>query len=136
MPTTADAVEQHISQIGQQWAQNWNAGDLDRFDARLADDYVAEHPGMPGPQDKAANRMYLDNFLTAFPGSQFEVLRTVAEGDIVMQNWKCSGVNSGTLHSPSGTAIPPTGKTVVLTGSTTSQVRNGKIVREEFLPKI
>jgi predicted ester cyclase len=34
----------------------------------------------------------------------------------------------GPPHGSSGIAIPPTGKSVVLTGSSTSEVKNGKIV--------
>jgi predicted ester cyclase len=73
--------------------------------------------------------MYNQNFLTAFPGSQFEILLTIAQGDYVVNHWRASGVNSGPLRSPSGTMIPPTGKKVTLVGSTTSQVKDGKVVR-------
>ena len=107
----------------------WNAGDLSRAEAYEADGYMTEGPGAAGPMNKEQNRMYLQNFLAAFPGSKFEVLRTISQGDYVVQDWKVSGTNAGTLHSPSGAAIPATGKRVVLTGSTTSEVKNGKVVR-------
>ena len=73
--------------------------------------------------------MYHQNFLTAFPGSQFEVWLTVAEGDYVVDHWTASGVHNGTLYSPSGQPIPPTGKSVTLKGTLTSQIKDGKIVR-------
>lgn len=105
----------------------WNAGDLSQADSYEADGFMADGPGAAGPMNTQQNRMYLQNFLTAFPGSKFEVLLTVAQGDYVVTHWKSTGLHAGPLHSPSGTAIPPTGKSVTLMGSTTSQVKNGKI---------
>jgi hypothetical protein len=51
----------------------WNAGDLSQTDPYEADDMVSERPGAPGPLNRQQLRMYVQNFLTAFPGSQFEV---------------------------------------------------------------
>jgi steroid delta-isomerase-like uncharacterized protein len=107
----------------------WNAGDLSRMDRYHADDQTSEQPGGAGPLNKQQARMYLQNFLNAFPGSHFEVLLTVVQGDYVVQNWKVTGTNSGPLQSPSGVTIPPTGKKVTVTGSTTSEVKNGKVTR-------
>jgi steroid delta-isomerase-like uncharacterized protein len=122
--------EQANIQAASAFYEAWNAGDLNKMDPYQADNYVSEQPGAAGVLDKERSKMYLQNFLTAFPGSRFEVLRTISQGDYVVQHWKVSGTNSGTLHSPSGAAIPPTGKSVVVTGSTTSEVKNGKIVRQ------
>ena len=47
--------------------------------------------------------MYTQNFLTAFPGSKFEIVLTVAQGDYVVLHWKVGGgVHSGPLRTPSG----------------------------------
>jgi len=105
----------------------WNAGDLSKADAYEADDFMAEGPGAPGPMNREQNRMYTQNFLTAFPGSKFEVLLTIPHDDYVVVHWKASGAHAGPLTTPSGGAIPPTGKSVTVMGSTTSQIRNGKI---------
>jgi predicted ester cyclase len=107
----------------------WNAGDLSQMDSYEAVDAIAERPGAPGPMDQQSTRMYIQNFLTAFAGSQFEVWLTVADGEYVVDHWSVSGVNNGTLYSPSGQPIPPTGKSVTLKGTLTSQVRDGKVVR-------
>ncbi len=44
MPATADEVEVHISRIGEQWAQHWNAGDLDKLIQAYAPDAVYMPP--------------------------------------------------------------------------------------------
>ena len=107
----------------------WNAGDLSRMDPYEADDSVSERPGAPGLLDRQQTRMYLQNFLTAFPGSQFEVWLTVADGDYVVDHWTASGTHAGPLYTPSGAAIPPTGKSIVVKGALTSEIKGGKIVR-------
>ena len=106
----------------------WNMGDLSKADAYEADNYMSEAPGAPGPLNAIQNRAYNQNFLTAFPGSKFEVLVTVVQGDYVVSNWKVSGTHSGPLQSPSGAIIPATGKKATLMGSTTVLVKNGKVV--------
>jgi steroid delta-isomerase-like uncharacterized protein len=106
----------------------WNAGDLSRDSAYSADDFMAEVPGAPGPLNREQATMYNQNFLTAFPGSKFEVLRTISQGDYVVMHWKISGKNTGALQTPSGGVVPPTGRTGTVVGSTTSQLRDGKVI--------
>jgi steroid delta-isomerase-like uncharacterized protein len=105
----------------------WNSGDLNKSASYEASDMKVETPGAPGPLDREQSRKYNQNFLTAFPGSKFEVTLTVAQGDYVVINWSITGKNSGPLQSPSGQTIPPTGKVSTLVGSTTSLVKNGKV---------
>ncbi len=105
----------------------WNAGDLSKADPYEAEGFMAEGPGAPAPMNREQNRMYLQNFLTAFPGSKFEVLLTIVQGDYVVMHWKVSGAaHTGPLRTPSGGVIPPTGKMATVVGSTTWQVKNGK----------
>jgi steroid delta-isomerase-like uncharacterized protein len=106
----------------------WNAGDLSQSDAYSADGVMAEGPGAPGPMNAEQNRMYLQNFMTAFPGTKFEILQTIAQGDFVVTNWKASGgTHNGPLQTPSGGSIPPTGKSAVVMGSTTTKLKDGKV---------
>ena len=90
---------------------------------------MAEGPGAPGPMNTEQNRMYSQNFKTAFPGAKFEILLTIAHGDYVVTHWKASGgTHSGPLQTPSGASIPPTGKSAIVMGSTTAQLKDGKII--------
>ena len=107
----------------------WNEGDLSKAYSYEADDFMGEAPGAPGPLNAEQNRQYNQNFLTAFPGSKFEILLTVVQGDYVVLHWKVTGKNNGPLQTPSGTIIPPTGKDSTLVGSSTFLIKNGKITR-------
>ena len=107
----------------------WNAGDLSKADVYNAADFLAEGPGAPGPMNTEQNRTYSQNFKTAFPDAKFEPLLTIAHGDYVVTHWKASGgAHTGPLRSPSGAIVPPTGKAALVLGSTTTQLKNGKIV--------
>jgi steroid delta-isomerase-like uncharacterized protein len=106
----------------------WNSGDLSKSAPYEASDMKVEAPGASGPLDREQNRKYNQNFLTAFPGSKFEVVLTVAQGDYVVMNWTITGKNTGALQSPTGSTIPSTGKVSSIVGSTTSLIKNGKIV--------
>jgi steroid delta-isomerase-like uncharacterized protein len=120
--------EQENIKAAHAFFEAWNDGDLSKSDPYQADDVIVEQPGAPGPMDREQSRMYLQNFLTAFPGSKFEVLLTITQGDYVVDHWKVSGgAHSNPLQTPSGGSIPPTGKTATVMGSTTSLVKNGKV---------
>ena len=106
----------------------WNKGDLSGTAPYEADGFMVEAVGSPMPLNAAQNRAYNQNFLAAFPGSKFDVLLTIVQGDYIVTNWKVSGTHNGPLQTPSGGKIPPTGKKVTLVGSTTSQVKNGKLL--------
>ncbi len=118
--------EQENIQAAHAFFNAWNAGDLSKTSQYEASNFIAEAPGA-SPMNAEQNRMYNQTFLTAFPGSKFEMMQTISQGDYVVVNWKASGVHTGPLQTPSGSTIQPTGKSVVVVGSTTSQVKNGKI---------
>ncbi len=61
MPTIADEVELHISQIGQQWAKHFNARDLDKLMAAYAPDAVYMPPHHAAIHGRDAIREYLNN---------------------------------------------------------------------------
>ena len=119
--------EQENIKAAQAWIDAWNSGDLSKADLYEADNFQAENPGT-GPLNSAQSRAYIQNFLTAFPGSKIEVVHTIVQGDYVVTNWKTTGTNNGPLQTPSGGSIPPTGKMATTMGSTTSLVKNGKVV--------
>jgi predicted ester cyclase len=120
--------EQENIKVAHSFFEAWNVNDLSKATPYEADNMKVDAPGAPGPMTSEQSRKYNQNFLSAFPGSKFEFLVDVVQGDYVVTNWKINGKHSGPLYSPSGTAIPPTGKTVTVVGSTTSLIKNGKLV--------
>ena len=107
-----------------------NARDLSLWSKHLAEDYIAEHPGVPVPLDKTRSIGYHQRFVTALPNIHFEVLHVLAEGDLVLIHWKGSGTHDERLATVTGETIPPTRRRVRVSGALLTEVRDGKIVRE------
>ena len=64
-----------------------NARDLSLWSKHLAEDYIAELPGVSAPLNKTKTLGYHQRFVTALPNIHFEVLHVLAEGDHVLIHW-------------------------------------------------
>jgi ketosteroid isomerase-like protein len=76
-----------------------NARDLSLWSKHLADNYIAEHPGVSVPLDKTRSTGYNQRFVTAFPDIHLEVLHVLAEGDHVLIHWMGSGTHTERLDT-------------------------------------
>jgi steroid delta-isomerase-like uncharacterized protein len=107
-----------------------NARDLSLWSRHLAEDYIAEHPGVSVLLNKTRSIGYNQRFVTAFPDILFEVLSVLAEGDQVLIHWMGSGTHAERLATITGETIPPTRRSVRVSGAELFEVRDGKIIRE------
>jgi predicted ester cyclase len=107
-----------------------NARDLSQWSQHLAEDYIAEHPGVSVPLDKSRSLGYQQRFVTALPDIHFEVLHVLVDGDHVLIHWTGSGTHTERLATVTGETIPPTRRRVRVSGALLTEVKNGKIVRE------
>jgi predicted ester cyclase len=109
-----------------------NAHNLDLGDSFQAVDYKFEGPGT-GHNGDALNRdqakAYTQGFITGFPDLHFELTQKIAQGEYVVINWVASGTHTGPLPTPTGDTLPATGKKATVSGSTTYQIINGKVVK-------
>ena len=106
-----------------------NARDLSLWSKHLAEDYIAELPGVSAPLNKIKTMGYHQRFVTALPNIHFEVLHVLAEGDHVLIHWTASGTHAERLATLTGETIPPTRRRVRVSGALLTEVRDGKIVR-------
>lgn len=120
--------EQDNIRIAEKVFQALNDHDLGGNDDLYADGYGQEAPGSPGIQNFKQGQAYTQGFFDAFPDLHFDVRHKIAQGDFVVFNWVGSGTHKGGLRTPTGETIPPTGKKAMVPGSTTYQIKNGKIV--------
>jgi predicted ester cyclase len=107
-----------------------NARDLSLWSKHLVEDYIAEHPGVSVPLDKTRSIGYHQRFVTALPNIHFEVLHVLAEGDHVLIHWRANGTHAERLATMTGQTIPPTRRSMMVSGVGLAEVRVGKIVRE------
>ncbi len=121
--------EEENTKVAQAFYKSFNAHVLDAMVEMRAEDYEGEAPGGAGPMNREQVRAYEQNFLTAFPDLHFDVTITVAQEDNVVVDWIASGTHTGPLGTPSGSAIEPTEKKASVSGSSTYEIKNGKITR-------
>ena len=107
-----------------------NARDLSLWSKHLAEDYIAELPGVSAPLNKTKTMGYHQRFVTALPNIHFEVLHVLAEGDHVLIHWMASGTHDERLATVTGETIPPTQRSVRVSGALLTEVRDGSIVRQ------
>jgi steroid delta-isomerase-like uncharacterized protein len=103
----------------------FNEGNLAVADEIIAPDYASIGPGaFPGlPPGPEGSKMLVTTYRNAFPDLHFTVDDQIAEGDKVMTRWTAHGSHKGELAG-----IPPTGKSVTVTGMAEDQIVNGQIV--------
>jgi steroid delta-isomerase-like uncharacterized protein len=84
-----------------------NAGDLDGFGAKLADDFV-EHEETPGlAPTKGGVLEFFRMYRTAFPDLQMAPQDVVASGDKVVARVRATGTHQGEFMG-----MPPSGRNV------------------------
>jgi steroid delta-isomerase-like uncharacterized protein len=116
--------------IARRFFELFSQGDLDTIEQELlSPDVVAHQPGMPEPLDRAGFRQVGEMFRTAFPDLRVTIEDQVAEGDTVATRSVLYGTHTGPLQG-----IPPTGRTVTISGINISRIVDGKIVErwDEF----
>jgi steroid delta-isomerase-like uncharacterized protein len=122
--------EDENKQIALSIIEALNARDLSLWSQHLAEDYIAELPGVSAPLNKTKAMGYHQRFVTALPNIHFEVLHVLAEGDYVLIHWMASGTHEERLATVTGETIPPTQRSVRVSGALLIEVRDGKIVRD------
>jgi steroid delta-isomerase-like uncharacterized protein len=122
--------EEENKQIALSIFEALNTHDLSVWSKHLAEDYTAEHPGVSVPLNKTMGIGYNQRFVTAFPDIHFEVLSVFAEVDYVLIHWRASGTHAERLATVTGETIPPSRRTMTVSGAALAEVRDGKIVRK------
>jgi steroid delta-isomerase-like uncharacterized protein len=102
----------------------WNNGNLDAIDELVASDHVDHDPGREGtPGGPEGMRAFVQMYRSAYPDTHLAIGEIVADGDLVAMTWTATGTHQGELMG-----IPPSGKSVKVSGMGMDRVRDGKIV--------
>jgi steroid delta-isomerase-like uncharacterized protein len=104
------------------WSAAWGRGRVDALDAILAPGYVRH--GRTA-QDAAGLKDNITSCRAGFPDLVTVVEDCVAEGDRIATRWRSSGTHTGRMLD-----VPPTGRSVTVSGATFSRVENGMITEE------
>ena len=102
----------------------WNGGSLLALE-RLTSEGFAYHLGGQPPQDRQAMGQFLQMVHSAFPDWHVEIEEMVADETLVCARWQGPATHKGPFHG-----IPPTGKSVKVSGMNLYQIEDGRIVKE------
>lgn len=109
----------------------WNARDLDRYVAMLAEDVEWYDPAMPNPpaRGRAAVRAFSESVLRAFPDFTYEVLGPLcvsADGTHCAVHWRITASHLAPLTPP---GYAPTGRTMHQEGIDLLEFRGNQVAR-------
>ena len=103
----------------------WNQGNLDFIDDIYTQDYVFHIAGQPDVQGPEGVRQFITMYRSAFPDLNYTIEDQIAEGDMVVSRWTCTGTHQGEFMG-----IPPTGKQGIAGGMIMRHIIDGKSVEE------
>lgn len=118
-------VKKDIELYSSVWDEIINEGNLDlindtNFDSNIT--LVSSPENIVGIENFKA---YYSNFITGFSEREFTVENIFGQGDQLVKHWHFKGIHSGEFFG-----IPPTGKTLDISGVTIAKMKNGKIANE------
>lgn len=109
--------------LGRLWFERvWNQGHREAIAEMLLPDAVI-HDGNIDAVGPDGFYPFYDRLRAALSEIHVKVQDTFAEGDKLWVRWSCTG-----KHTGSGLGIPPTGKTISVTGISILRVSNGRMI--------
>jgi ketosteroid isomerase-like protein len=109
----------------------YNKGDAEGYCALYASDVVLTTPDGRF-EGQAAVLAYVQSLMGPWPGATVTVGRHCEDGGTYFGEFTLRGTNDGPLVLPDGTELPPTHKTVELSGMEISRVQDGRIVQHDM----
>ena len=106
--------------------QLWNSGS-----AEAAKQLYSESAERYDPNDPQACRgsqeiaRYVAEVRNGFPDFKLQIDETIAQGDRFVIHWTCTGTHRGEYQG-----IPPTGRTVRISGASLERIENGSITED------
>jgi steroid delta-isomerase-like uncharacterized protein len=115
-------------QVARENVDAFNAHDEARLRATYADDVVQD---VPGDRIEGGDRAtaYVAMWLRAFPDARQTIVKELASGDWVVQEFTVAGTHTETLAAPDG-EVPATNRPVTTRGVQVLRVQGGRIVEE------
>ena len=108
------------------WAQFFDQRDMDVINSQyFTEDVKVVIPGddiigIEGTKD------YYGNYLTGFSDAEFTFVHIFGQGDKLVKQWNFKGTHDGDFFG-----IPPTNKSLDLSGTTIVMMKDGKVFKEQ-----
>lgn len=111
------------------FVETWNDGNIDRLDRYASPDVTRTGPKTmnTSANDLAELKTLITDFRQAFPNLHVTIDEALFQDNRSFARWTFTGTHTG-----EGTDIPPTNKSVELTGCSVHRYEDGKLI-EEFV---
>ena len=107
----------------------WNLHDMQKVLSFYSPDYVGSDVGQAGPvEGHAGLQAMLERHWKAFPDLHFSISNTIVQGCQIASVWQAEGTHMGSMMN-----IPPTGRKVQVKGVSIIEVKDGLIVRGQYI---
>lgn len=115
-----------LQRVTEAWTRAWGAGDTAAFEALVDADYVRHSKSGEESIQLVLNQ--IEEQHAAFSGFSVGILHAIEDHDLVAIHWESTGTHTGEFMG-----VPPTGRTVTVTGASFVRHRDGKITDESVV---
>jgi steroid delta-isomerase-like uncharacterized protein len=124
------SIDQNKAIIRRDFAEVFNAGNLEAVDQLYSADFVHHGPPSLVSEIRGSDGVKANVALwhAAFPDLRFTLETEVAEGEMVVTHWTARGTHLGALHG-----IPASGRQVRVSALEMSRVAGNRIVEQWLL---
>lgn len=110
--------------VAKRWAEEiWNNGDFSSAHEYVADDIHFRSSQAPAFNGIETLKEMVAGHRAAFPDGHFTIDEEIAEGEAVAHRWTFRGTHEGEFLG-----VAPTGRTIDVTGTAVTRIRDGKVV--------
>jgi steroid delta-isomerase-like uncharacterized protein len=105
------------------WSCAWSDGETGAFEEIVAEDYVRHSETGQEQLDVVIKQIEASH--NAFSDFSMEILHAVEDDEMIAIHWQSTGTHTGEFMG-----VPPTGRTVVVSGAAFIKHADGKILEE------
>lgn len=126
MSTTDDLATRRRQQIEDAWSAAWDRGEVDALDDLLAPGYRRHSSGDAEGMTLEAFKATITSTRSAFPDLVTHLEEVLVDGDRAAVRWRSVGT-----HEHSFLGVPPTGRSVEVSGATFAHFGDDGLVDSE-----
>ncbi len=115
-----------LDRVTDAWVKAWGEGDTGSFEALAGDGYVRHSKS--GEEHLPEVLRNIEEQHAAFSGFGIRVLSAIEDHNLVAIHWESTGTHTGEFMG-----VPPTGRTVTVSGASFIRYRDGKIASESVV---